>query len=85
LYADHYFDGAFGLAALVEQSSDPIRPALWILYINHTHTDALGGWLGPLKRAIVNHRSRGAMGRTLLDLKASLETKYSLSLEASGK
>src|SRR6202008_590124 len=77
LYADHYFDGGFGLAVLV--SSDPVKPALWILYINHTHTDALGGWLGPIKRALANHRSRNKMQRTLLDLKASLERKYSLS------
>jgi hypothetical protein len=85
LYADHYFDGAFGLAVLVEQSADSAHPVLWVLYINRTHTDALSGWLGPIKRAIAERRSRGAMQKTLLDLKASLERKYWLSREPSAK
>lgn len=85
LYADHYFDGSLGLAVLVEQSADPANPELWVAYINRTHTDALSGWLGPLKRSIAERRSRGAMQRTLLDLKATLESKYSLSLQPSGK
>jgi hypothetical protein len=85
LYADHYFDGSLGLAVLLEQSADPANPVLWVAYINRTHTDALSGWLGPFKQAIVERKSRAAIQRTLLDMKASLERKYALSLESSGK
>jgi hypothetical protein len=85
IYADHYFDGSLGLAVLVDQSDDPAKPKLWVAYVNRTHTDALNGWLGPVKRAIAERRSRGAMQRTLLDLKASLERKYALSHERPGK
>ena len=83
VYADHYFDASLGLAVLVEQSAGPANPALWVLYINRSRTDALKGWLGPLKRTIAERRSRAAMQRTLLDLKDNLEHKYSPSSEPS--
>jgi hypothetical protein len=74
LYSAHYFDGAFGLAVLAEQSSSPTGRAVQILYINHNHpqTDALGGWLGPIKRAITNRRSGKCDAENPLDLNASL-------------
>ncbi len=77
IYADHYFDVSLGLAVLVEQSAGPADPALWVLYINRSHTDALKGWLGTLKRTIAQRRSRAAMQKHLLELKANLEGKYS--------
>lgn len=76
IYADHYFDGSLGLAVLVEQSAGPADPALWILYVNRSVTDALGGWLGPVKRSITNQRSRAALQRNLVELKESFELRY---------
>jgi len=83
VYADHYFDGSLGLAVLVEQSAGPTNPALWILYLNRSHTDALKGWLGPVERIIAKHRSSTAMQRTLLDLKDELERRYLTLAESS--
>lgn len=81
IYADHYFDGSLALAVLAKQSSEPTNPELWLLYLNRSHTDALKGWFGPLKRRVARQRSRAAMLRTLLELKDSLERKYSLQAE----
>lgn len=77
VYADHYFDASLGLAVLAEQSAGPTNPALWVLYLNRSRADALGGWLGPLKRSITERRSRGAMQNSLLELKERLERKSS--------
>ena len=81
IYADHYFDTSLGLALLVEQSAGPANPVLWVLYLNGSRVDALKGWLGPLKAAIVTRRSVGAMRRNLRDLKGDLEKQYSRSVE----
>jgi hypothetical protein len=76
IYADHYFDGSLGLAILVEQSSAPQDPGLWVVYINRSLTDALGGWFGFIKRGVAEARSRDAMQKDLLQLKAALERQY---------
>ena len=73
IYADHYFDASLGLAVLAEQSADPANPMLWILYINRSRTDALKGFLGPLKRSIAEHRSHEAILKSLLQLKQRFE------------
>lgn len=75
LYANHYLDSALSLAVLV-QSGDAPNPALWILYVSRSRTDALGGWLGGLKRLIVEGRSRDAMQKNLAKLKQRLQLKY---------
>ena len=76
VYADHYFDASLGLAVLAEQSAVPTKPALWVLYVNRSWTDALGGWLGPLKRNITQRRSRKAIQNSLLELKEKLEHQF---------
>jgi len=39
-------------------------------------TDALGGWLGPLKRSITERQSRKAMRNSLIELKEKRERPF---------
>lgn len=77
IYADHYFNASLGVAVLAEQSSAPSNPELWVLYMNRSRTDALTGFLGPLKRSVTKSRSRAAMQNSLLQLKQRLENSSS--------
>ncbi len=73
IYADHYLDASLGLAVLGAESGDA---ATWVFYVNRTRIDALGGWLGPLKRSVMEDKSRVQMRQNLSGLKNSLEMKF---------
>ncbi len=74
IFANHYFESSLGVAVLLEEAT-PV-PEIWAGYIQRSHIDALHGWLGPFKRAIVESKSRGAMEKDLLELKINLERRY---------
>ena len=76
IYADHYFDGSLGLAVVAQQSGGPTDPELWVLYINRSRIDALGGLFGPLKKSIAQQRSRAALQKNLVELKKGFESRY---------
>ena len=53
VFASHYMDGALGVTA-VARSADGAHH--YLVYLNRTLIDVLGGLLAPLKRAVVEGR-----------------------------
>lgn len=56
VYASHYLDASVGLSLLMRDPAEPDRQ--YLVYVNRTSVDGLQGWLGWLKRAIVERRVR---------------------------
>jgi hypothetical protein len=69
LYGSHYFDASIGLTILLrdEQPSSTV-----LVYVNRSRIDALDGFLGGLKRAVVRARGRSAMADTLNRIRARM-------------
>lgn len=72
LYGSHYFDSSLGLTLLLrdEQPSSTV-----LVYANRSRVDALDGFLGALKRAIVRSRARSAMADTLARIRTRLPAR----------
>ena len=75
IYADHYFDAALGLAVLVQESTDPAHPAIW-LASGSLQIDGLRGWFGRIEKGIVQRKTRAALRKDLAALKADMEERY---------
>jgi hypothetical protein len=75
MYADHYFVASLGVLILMAESEAP-DPKLWVVYVNRSQTDGLQGLFGPLKRDVVEHKSRATAQKDLVELKGNLETQY---------
>lgn len=72
IYGSQYFDTSLGVTAIVDDTG-PDGAASIILYVNRSRLDALGGFFGGLKRAIVRARSRAAMSTSLQAVRQRLE------------
>jgi hypothetical protein len=72
LYGSHYFDASLGLTLLLRDD----QPSSTVLvYLNRSRVDALDGFLGGLKRAIVRSRARSAMADTLTRIRTRLPAR----------
>jgi hypothetical protein len=71
LFASHYIDGALGLTALVRA---PASDTTYLVYVNRSRLDVLGGLFGFLKRNIVEDRIRRDAQTVVLDLRNRLES-----------
>jgi hypothetical protein len=67
LFATHYSNGALGLTCLVG------RGPQYLLYVNRTEVDVLGGFFGPFKRAILEGRIKREAGAVVAGLRARIE------------
>jgi hypothetical protein len=76
LYASRYFDSSFALTLLVGEVGAGPRPASYLMYLNRSRTDQLGGLLGPIKRSVIEGRMLGGVKKTLEQTKQRLETEY---------
>jgi len=76
IYATHYLSASLGLTAFVEIEERDGRRQSYLIYLNRTRTEALGGFLGPIKRAIAGRRARGGMEEILTYTRARLEGLY---------
>jgi hypothetical protein len=72
IYADHYFRGSLALTVLMDVGHNSVL----MLYINRSRVDGLSGWLGSLKRVIVEHKLRSGMYDHLAGVRSSLERSY---------
>jgi hypothetical protein len=70
VYASHYMSGAIGVTALV-QSDDLAR--LYLVYVNRTHLDVMGGFLAPVKRAIIEGRVATETAGVFTELRRRIE------------
>jgi hypothetical protein len=75
IYGSRYFDSSLGITIGLE-ASDGRGPGMIMAYVNRSRVDALGGFLGGLKRAVVRSRTRSAMGRSLVEARALVEGRY---------
>jgi hypothetical protein len=69
--ATHYLDGGLGLTVLLGGADEA---ATYLVYVNRSQTDVLGGFWGGLKRAIIEKRLERETGRVVLGLRTRLET-----------
>lgn len=74
IYADHYYDGSLGLSILMDDPKN--SKGCYLIYVNRSRIDALGGFLSGLRRAIAQPRIRSGMENNLKLLKQRLETEY---------
>jgi hypothetical protein len=70
VYASHYMNGAVGVTAVI-RSPDGMRH--YLVYVNRTHIDVLGGFLAPLKRAIVEGRIEDETAGVFTELRRRIE------------
>ena len=76
LYASRYFESSFALTVFVEVASPGPSPASYLIYLNRSRTDLLGGLLGPAKRSIVEGGMVRGVKKTLLVTKDRLEKDF---------
>jgi len=74
LYASHYFDASLGLALALDDDSDPLRPRMYLAYLNRSRIDLLSGFFGDLRRLILQGRLRDGMQKNLREVVRKLET-----------
>lgn len=68
LFATHYNNASLGLTCLVGS-----RPQ-YLLYVNRTEVDLLGGFFGAFKRAMLEGRVKREAGAVVAGLRARIET-----------
>jgi hypothetical protein len=73
IYASHYSRASLSLTVLVQRNG---QNDLWMLYVNRSRVDGLGGWLGAAKRAIVRRRLRNGMLENIGRIRTKLERSY---------
>jgi hypothetical protein len=71
ILATHYVNGALSLTALVRDGGGGSN---YLVYVNRSQVDVLGGLLGPMKRAIVESRIRRETDAIFRGLRTRLET-----------
>jgi hypothetical protein len=76
LYASRYFDSSFALTIFAEEVGGGPEPSSYLMYLNRSRTDQLGGVLGGIKRSIVEGRMVRGLKKTLPQTKDRLEAEY---------
>jgi hypothetical protein len=72
LYGSHYFDSSLGLTLLLR---DDQPGSIVLVYVNRSRIDALDGFLGGVKRAIVRSRGKSALEDTLVRIRTRLPAR----------
>ncbi len=76
LYASHYFEGSLGLTVLIDDGEPSYGRGCWMVYMNRSRADGLGGWLASVKRAVVARRLSSGMTREIERIRSRLENAY---------
>lgn len=76
IYANHYLTGSLGITGLLSENEDPDQPGFYLLYLNRSRTDMLGGLLSGLKRSLARSRSTAALEENLTLIKNRLEKEF---------
>jgi hypothetical protein len=75
LYASHYFEASLGLTFVVDRRDSGSYPESYLLYLNRSKIDLLGGFLGGLRRAVLRPRLREGAKKNLAALARRLESE----------
>lgn len=74
LYANHYFDSALGLTALINIPNKSTTSDSYLLYTNRSRADALDGSFSKLKRNLVEGEALTNLNAILLQTRLNLES-----------
>lgn len=75
LYGSHYFDASLGITILLDDPGHPSAGS-YLVYVNRSRLDALGGFFGAVKRLIVRSRTRSAMSTSLAEARDLVERRF---------
>jgi hypothetical protein len=73
IYASHYFDASVGITGLVAASRPGERSRSYLLYLNRSRVDALGGILGGVATSLLKGQIQEGMATNLKLAKQRLE------------
>lgn len=71
IFASHYMNGALGLTMVLGDASDGAR---YLVYLNRSQLDLLGGIFGFLKRSVLESRIRRDTPKILRALRDRIES-----------
>jgi hypothetical protein len=74
IYATHYYHASLGLTVLVDRTE--AAPATYVVYVNRSRIDVLGGLLGGVTRRIISSRARATVADHLAMLQQRLEPDF---------
>ncbi|MGA2712534.1 MAG: hypothetical protein ABSG41_05455 [Bryobacteraceae bacterium] len=83
IYASHYFDASLGLTAALDDGAAGPGSSMYLVYINRSRIDLLGGFFGGLRRAILRGRLREGMRKNLVGVVRKLESSCADYSEAN--
>lgn len=72
IMATRYMTGGLALTAI---STDPGSGRRYLVYVNRTGVDLLGGFFGPIKRSILESRLKGDVPEIIAKLRTRLERR----------
>jgi hypothetical protein len=76
IFANHYFTTSLGLAAFTRVPGSGNEVGGYLMYLNRSRVDLLGGFFSFLKRWVLNRRLRQGLEDNLRLVKKRLETGY---------
>ena len=82
IYATHILDASLGLLLLTDRPSGSGPTWSYLTYVNHSWIDALHGFLGGIRRRIIEHQQRDSMESYLREARTRMETAYRASSSA---
>jgi hypothetical protein len=71
VYASHYMTGALGLTAIARDAGGNRH---YLVHLNQSRLDVLGGWLGGIVRSMINSRLRGEAGEVVDAVRKRIES-----------
>ena len=74
IYASHYFDASMGLTAALDDDREASDPGMYLVYLNRSRIDLLGGFFGGLRRTFLGGRLRDGMRKNLAEAVRKLES-----------
>jgi hypothetical protein len=74
IYATHYYHASLGLTVLVRHTD--ASAATYVVYVNRSRIDVLGGLLGGVSRRIISSRARATVADHLAQLQTRLEPDF---------
>lgn len=76
IFADHYYNASLGLTILIDRPAQNGKsPGSYIVYINRSRIDMLGGFLSSLRRAITLPRVRNGLEAHMKVMRERIEDK----------
>ena len=74
IYASHYFDASLAITLVADDSTDLSGGSIYLVYVNRSRIDLLGGIFGGLKRRLVRGRLEEGMRKNLRETATKLES-----------